>query len=93
VPRRGLLQEEGVMEITYGAMSDVELESLLANTQCRLEDKEDERILILEQAQSGQHISSKYIRSNCGRIEQEIESLKNVEEEIKREIESRKTGK
>jgi hypothetical protein len=78
------------METSYGAMSDIALEALLMNTQRRLDDKEDERSLILEQSQSGQHISSKYIRSHCGRIEQEIESLKNVEEEIKREMGSRK---
>jgi hypothetical protein len=79
------------METAYENMSDLELEVLLTNIQCRLDDKEDERRLILEQSQSGQHISSKYIRSHCERIEQEIESLKNIEEEIKGEMERRKT--
>ena len=78
------------METSYGTMSDSELEALLANTQCKLDDKEDEQALILEQSQSGQHISSKYFQSRCGRIEQEIESLKSAAEEIKREMESRK---
>lgn len=78
------------MGTSYGTMSDSELEALLRNTQCRLDDKEDEQGLILEQSQSGQHISSKYFQSHCGRIEQEIESLKSIAAEIKREIESRK---
>jgi hypothetical protein len=78
------------METSYGAMSDVELEALLTNTQCKLDDKEDERSLILEQSQSGQHISSKYIRTRCEIIEQEIESLRSAAEEIKGEMESRK---
>jgi phosphopantetheine adenylyltransferase len=78
------------MENAYDTMSDFELEILLANTQRRLDDKEDERSLLLEQSQSGQHISSKYIRSHCRRIEQEIEALKSAAEEIEREMENRK---
>jgi hypothetical protein len=78
------------METAYNTMSDFELEVLLTNTQCRLDDKEDERSLILEQAQSGQHISSKYIRSHCERIDREIESLKSAVREIKDEMENRK---
>jgi hypothetical protein len=58
--------------------------------QCRLDDKKDEQVLILEQSKSGQHISSKYLQSRCGRIEQEIESLKSIAEEVEREIENRK---
>jgi hypothetical protein len=71
-PRRELLQGEGFMEITYGAMSDVELEALPANTQRRLDDKEDELSLIPEQSQPGQHMSSKYFHSHCGRIGREL---------------------
>jgi hypothetical protein len=81
------------MEKAYDTMSDFELEVLLTNTQCKVDDKEDERSLVLEQSQSGQHISSKYIRSHCGRIEQEIEALKSIEEEIEREMENRKIRK
>jgi hypothetical protein len=58
------------METAYANISDSELEVLLTNTERRLENKEDERSLILEQAQSGQHISSKYIQAHCERIEQ-----------------------
>ncbi|MDR1576213.1 MAG: hypothetical protein LBS37_09435 [Treponema sp.] len=78
------------METAYDSMSDFELEILLANTQRRHDDKEDERNLILEQSQFGQHISSKYIRSHCERIEREIESLKSAAEEIEKEMENRK---
>ena len=74
-------------------MGDGELEVLLEKTQYKLEDTEDEQALILEQSRSGQHMSSKYFQSHCGRIEQEIESLKSAAEEIKREIEKRKKQK
>jgi hypothetical protein len=79
------------METDYGSMSDGELKTLLMDTQCRLDDKEDEQALILGQSQSGQHMSSKYFQSHCGRIEQEIEALKRTAAGIKREMESRKT--
>ena len=78
------------METSYGTMSDSELKALLRNTQCGLDDREDEKVLLLEQSQSGQHLSSKYFQSHCGRIEQEIESLKSIASEIKREMENRK---
>jgi hypothetical protein len=78
------------MKTAYDNMSDFELEVLLANIQNRLDDKEDERSLILEQAQSGQHISSKYIQSHCEKIDREMESLENTAREIKNEMENRK---
>jgi vacuolar-type H+-ATPase subunit C/Vma6 len=71
-------------------MEDFYLEALLADTQRRLDDEEDELNLILEKSNSGQHISGKYIRSHCERIEQEIASLKSIAEEIKEAIENRK---
>jgi hypothetical protein len=78
------------METAYGDMSDGELKTLLANTLYKLDDKEDERHLILGQSQSGQHISSKYIRSHCERIERDMESLKKIVGEVEREMENRK---
>jgi hypothetical protein len=78
------------METAYGDMSDIELKTLLSNTQCKIDDKEDERNLILGQSQSGQHISSKYIQSHCERIERDIESLKSIVEGVEREVENRK---
>jgi archaellum component FlaC len=78
------------METVYGDMSDIELKTLLVNTQNRLDDKEDELHLILGQSQSGQHISSKYIQSHCERLEQDIESLKSMVEGMEREMEKRK---
>jgi archaellum component FlaC len=88
--RHQLLRGEKAMETTYGDMSDIGLKTLLVNTQDRLDDKEDELRLVLEQSQSGQHISSKYIRSHCERIEGDIESLKSVVREVEREMEKRK---
>jgi archaellum component FlaC len=87
------LQGEKIVETVYGDMSDIELKTLLVNTQDRLDDKEDELRLVLEQSQSGQHISSKYIQSHCEKIEQAIESLKGIVEEVEREIEAREAKK
>ena len=63
---------------------------MLEKTRNKLDDTEDEKALILEQSQSGQHMSSKYFQSHCGRIEQELESLESAAAEIRREMEKRK---
>jgi hypothetical protein len=86
----GLLKGEKIMETAYSDMSAIKLTALLTNTQNKIDDKEDERDLILGQSQSGQHISSKYIQSHCERIEQDIKSLKTIVEEVEREMENRK---
>jgi hypothetical protein len=78
------------METGYGTMSNAELEALLKKTQSGLDDAEDEQTLILEQSKSGQHMSSAYFQSRCGKIERKIEGLKSVIEEIRAEMEKRK---
>jgi archaellum component FlaC len=70
------------VETVYSGMSDIELKTLLTNTQYRLDDKEDELHLMLGQSQSGQHISGKYIQSYCERLEQDIKPLKSMVEGV-----------
>jgi hypothetical protein len=78
------------MEKNYKDMSDTDLEELLWKTKNKLEDAEDEFEIINGQSQSGQHMSSKYFQSHCGRIEQEIKYFHDAIEEIDVEIKNRK---
>ena len=66
----------------YTAMSDDELEALLRKTRENLENMEDERYLILEQSQSGQHTGSKPIQSRIKILDNECAALKNAVAEI-----------
>ncbi|MDR2501591.1 MAG: hypothetical protein LBD37_11035 [Treponema sp.] len=66
----------------YRAMSAAELEELLRKTRGNLENMEDERHLILEQSQSGQHTGSKPIQSRIKTLDNECAALKNAAEEI-----------
>jgi Na+/phosphate symporter len=64
-------------------MGNAELETLLKETQIKLENAEDERDIIFGISQSGQHISAEYIQSQTTKIEQNIESLNGTIEKIK----------
>jgi cob(I)alamin adenosyltransferase len=78
------------MEKAYKEMSDTDLDEMLRRTQNKLEDAEDELEIINGQSQSGQHMSSKYFQSHCGRIEQDIKYFHEAIEEINTEIKNRK---
>lgn len=73
----------------YQYMSAGELEALLEKKRNRIEGIEDERYLVLEHSQSGQHIGSKYIQSRIKILDDECGSLQNAIAEISEALENK----
>ena len=70
------------MENDYKNMNAAGLESLRREIREKLENIEDEREIILERSQSGQHIGSKYIQTRIQGLDDERKSLQDTMREI-----------
>jgi hypothetical protein len=78
-----------MMKNDYEKMNDDELELFMKNMQCKIEDLEDERTIILEKSQ-GNHVSGEYVQSNINRLNEETESINSIIKEAEAEMENRK---
>ena len=76
----------------YQDMNAAELEALLEKKRNRIEDIEDERYLVLEQSQSGQHIGSKYIQFRIKMLDDECGSLQNAIAKISEALQNKTKG-